>query len=706
CTHNELEKSRRAHLRACMETLKEHLNFDNDMPRITMLAVLKKATTTIQYLRQRKQCLETCEDNEKQRYAQLVKRRIALRKKLEEKKSRFLKLQNWRERNRNCSECSITTTSSDDSELDLQLRSAHTASHGPSSPNRHPFDPFSRATNLNPATEGRPLTGYLESRRPSEVYDCMCFPKYYRAPDPDDIPLSLLKDMIEVLRQRLSDLVVNIWANLLKGRENHHPHYRLYELRTCRTVEGVGMPFEDYLVVRLVDVASKVPCFIILRMLIRYNRVIGSLPNAPLSDVNSYWDEIAASLHSAGNFACGTAPPGALKHWTSGRTVALLKSRRNIPARPEHNLMRRIIRRQVKVSVQADREVWWTQNAKKIGGSVEYKGYTLPFDREPNIFWTPQFMEFGKHTTRFTYSEGSFIRSKKTGYDTSRIVSGVYTNCKSGSMTLHFADVKCKPKDFDQFIQNHLRLRLFEGEKDVVCIFRILSLVRKSVYTENFFSSSDSDSLSDISIIIVIDTVQYLFGCTNLIVSGILQLRFNNAIRFHRCCRWRTPDIHSYQHRWTLLPSRMMMVERDDSVVGARIYLPEGRNRDDREPNSGFPGRFAQQYHTSLFESLEHVMYCDERVIDRERMLRLNASKYDSAAQREYLLLYMNQPHLLVSTGQYRPSRGRFNLKESKNNPHDVSVDDAGVAKCSRTFYLLINFTLESTNARSILKEA
>ncbi|KAG5446639.1 hypothetical protein CSKR_108297 [Clonorchis sinensis] len=140
---------RRAHLRACMETLKEHLNFDNDMPRITMLAVLKKATTTIQYLRQRKQCLETCEDNEKQRYAQLVKRRIALRKKLEEKKSRFLKLQNWRERNRNCSECSITTTSSDDSELDLQLRSAHTASHGPSSPNRHPFDPFSRGENTS-----------------------------------------------------------------------------------------------------------------------------------------------------------------------------------------------------------------------------------------------------------------------------------------------------------------------------------------------------------------------------------------------------------------------------------------------------------------------------------------------------------------------------------------------------------------------------
>ncbi|GAA52101.1 sorting nexin-1 [Clonorchis sinensis] len=96
------------------------------------------------------------------------------------------------------------------------------------------------------------------------------------------------------------------------------------------------------------------------------NRLVGSLPNAPPSDVNAYWDEIATSLHSAGNFACGTAPPGALKHWISDRTVALLKSRRNIPAGPEHNLVRRIIRRQVKASVKADREVWWTQKAKEM----------------------------------------------------------------------------------------------------------------------------------------------------------------------------------------------------------------------------------------------------------------------------------------------------------------------------------------------------
>ncbi|KER30383.1 hypothetical protein T265_03216 [Opisthorchis viverrini] len=46
--------------------------------------------------------------------------------------------------------------------------------------------------------------------------------------------------------------------------------------------------------------------------------------------------------------------PGALKHWMSGGTVSLLKSRRNIPAGPEHNPMRRAIRRQVKVSLRSD----------------------------------------------------------------------------------------------------------------------------------------------------------------------------------------------------------------------------------------------------------------------------------------------------------------------------------------------------------------
>ncbi|GAA47369.1 tripartite motif-containing protein 37 [Clonorchis sinensis] len=101
-------------------------------------------------------------------------------------------------------------------------------------------------------------------------------------------------------------------------------------------------------------------------------------------DANSYWDEIATSLHSAWNFACGTAPPGALKRWISGRTVALLKSRRTIPTEPEHSLMRRIIRRQAKMSVQADREVWWTRFGKEGCQHLSWNRHLIATD-EPAL---------------------------------------------------------------------------------------------------------------------------------------------------------------------------------------------------------------------------------------------------------------------------------------------------------------------------------
>ncbi|GAA54238.1 ATP-binding cassette transporter [Clonorchis sinensis] len=53
-------------------------------------------------------------------------------------------------------------------------------------------------------------------------------------------------------------------------------------------------------------------------------------------------------------------------HYYTDRTEALLKSRRNIPAGPEHNPVRGIIGRHVELSVRADREVWWTQKAKEM----------------------------------------------------------------------------------------------------------------------------------------------------------------------------------------------------------------------------------------------------------------------------------------------------------------------------------------------------
>lgn len=66
----------------------------------------------LQQLQQRNEYLEACEDGEKHRFSQLMKRRQALRKKIEAKRNRTLKIQNWRERNRNYSECSVLTTSS------------------------------------------------------------------------------------------------------------------------------------------------------------------------------------------------------------------------------------------------------------------------------------------------------------------------------------------------------------------------------------------------------------------------------------------------------------------------------------------------------------------------------------------------------------------------------------------------------------------
>ncbi|GAA57684.1 ATP-binding cassette transporter, partial [Clonorchis sinensis] len=49
-----------------------------------------------------------------------------------------------------------------------------------------------------------------------------------------------------------------------------------------------------------------------------------------------------------------------------GGTVSLLETRRKIPPGHHHNSTRRIIRRQVKLSVRADREAWWTRKAEEM----------------------------------------------------------------------------------------------------------------------------------------------------------------------------------------------------------------------------------------------------------------------------------------------------------------------------------------------------
>ncbi|GAA48060.1 trimeric intracellular cation channel type B-A [Clonorchis sinensis] len=85
----------------------------------------------------------------------------------------------------------------------------------------------------------------------------------------------------------------------------------------------------------------------------------------PLSE-NQLFLAVAAIFVYLRSFACGAALSSPLKHWISDRTVALLKSQRNISTGPERNLTRRIIKHQMKMSVQADREVWWTRKAKEM----------------------------------------------------------------------------------------------------------------------------------------------------------------------------------------------------------------------------------------------------------------------------------------------------------------------------------------------------
>ncbi|KAG5453159.1 hypothetical protein CSKR_106987 [Clonorchis sinensis] len=98
------------------------------------------------------------------------------------------------------------------------------------------------------------------------------------------------------------------------------------------------------------------------------SRLLESLPTTPPSDVHSYWDAIATSLHSAWSFAFGMQI-----RTQAGRTQALAIRPncataywRNIPAGSEHNLDRRIIGLQVKVSVRAYREVWPTRKAREM----------------------------------------------------------------------------------------------------------------------------------------------------------------------------------------------------------------------------------------------------------------------------------------------------------------------------------------------------
>ncbi|GAA47942.1 ATP-binding cassette transporter [Clonorchis sinensis] len=96
------------------------------------------------------------------------------------------------------------------------------------------------------------------------------------------------------------------------------------------------------------------------------NQLLEYLPDGTASDINDHWEKISKALLKVGTSVCGTTQPTSSKHWISDRTVSLLETRRQIPPGRHHNSTRRIIRHQVKLSVRADREAWWTRKAEEM----------------------------------------------------------------------------------------------------------------------------------------------------------------------------------------------------------------------------------------------------------------------------------------------------------------------------------------------------
>lgn len=102
-THNELEKNRRAHLRTCLERLKEMVPLDGDMPRHTTLGLLTNAKDFISDL-----------ENKSKKYAlhkdQLCREQRFLRRRLEFLQSRL--------QHRQRQDSTGSSLASDDSEKD------------------------------------------------------------------------------------------------------------------------------------------------------------------------------------------------------------------------------------------------------------------------------------------------------------------------------------------------------------------------------------------------------------------------------------------------------------------------------------------------------------------------------------------------------------------------------------------------------------
>ncbi|XP_067947191.1 max dimerization protein 1-like [Watersipora subatra] len=102
-THNELEKNRRAHLRHCLERLKDMVPLGSDSARHTTLGLLTKAKAYIRALEEKDRKQALIEN-------QLAKERQRLRRKLE-----ALRANAYRKSKRSTSECSNSTSSTSSS---------------------------------------------------------------------------------------------------------------------------------------------------------------------------------------------------------------------------------------------------------------------------------------------------------------------------------------------------------------------------------------------------------------------------------------------------------------------------------------------------------------------------------------------------------------------------------------------------------------
>ncbi|GAB6024413.1 hypothetical protein CHUAL_009578 [Chamberlinius hualienensis] len=105
-THNELEKNRRAHLRNCLEKLKDLVPLGPDANRHTTLGLLTKAKAFIKNL-------EDKQSNQVQLRDRLKNEKRYLEQQLEELKKEL----NFQQR-RSVSECSSSSTTSSTSETD------------------------------------------------------------------------------------------------------------------------------------------------------------------------------------------------------------------------------------------------------------------------------------------------------------------------------------------------------------------------------------------------------------------------------------------------------------------------------------------------------------------------------------------------------------------------------------------------------------